>query len=100
MLHTVDNTCDSLWVHDSGETSLCWQISGLWEVSGHSPCKLRQAASSHFHLQLLFKLFPMCKMLPLCLFPFVLLLSLLFYFQVQVRHECSLALKYLNNTSL
>lgn len=104
MLHTVENTCDSLWVRDSGETSLCWQISGLWEGSGHILCKLRQAALSHLHLQFLLELFPVCKMLPLCLF---LLFCFFLYcnktstsFQAQVKHEYSLALKYLNNTKL
>lgn len=99
MLHTVDNTCDSLWIRDSEETSLCWQILGLWEVSGHIPCKLWQAASS-FSSSTLIQIIPYVQSASSLLISFVLLLSLLFYFQLQVRHECSLALKYLNNTSL
>lgn len=73
-------------------------IWGLWEVSGHIPCKLWQAASFHFHLQILLKISPVYKMHSLCLFLFALLFSLLFFiFQVQVRQEYIFISKYSNN---
>ena len=67
MLCTVNGTCLSmdLWIRKNLTMLAIW---GLWEVSGHIPCRLWQAASLHFHLQILLKFSPVYKMHSLCLF--------------------------------